>query len=52
MVVHSGANVIIDGKESVKDIPNCILKDGTRVKDHDLDDIPINVILPLLKGNI
>lgn len=50
--VYGGSKVIIDGKESVKDIPNWILKDGTRVKDHDLDDIPINVILPLLKGNI
>lgn len=50
--VYGGAKVIIDGKESVKDIPNWILKDGTRVKDHDLDDIPIKAILPLLKGNI
>ena len=49
---YGGSKVIIDGKESAKDIPNWILKDGTRVKDHDLDDIPINVILPLLKGNI
>ena len=49
--IYGRTDIIIDGKKSVEDVPNWILRDGTRVKDHDLSNSPIKGIFSLLKGN-
>lgn len=49
--IYGRTDIIIDGKKSVEDVPNWILRDGTRVKDHDLSNSQIKGIFSLLKGN-